>query len=1139
MRRGGYHSLFSVLRYSKTYWLGVFSALTLVLFLASCKQETSVKQNTVFEAIDPLASGIDFRNDLVYTEEFNVYLYKSFYNGAGVGLGDLNNDGLLDIFFCGNQADNKCYLNQGDFKFKDITENANLASPNVWSTGVSMIDINGDGWLDIYVCKAGSPEGDNRYNELFINQGVSDDSGEPTFVESAAEYGLNDIGLSTHAAFFDMDKDGDLDMYLLNNSIAPSETVLDSRTGVRNKRDLAGGNKLYRNDGAVFKDVSEQAGIYGSAIGYGIGVAIGDLNRDGWQDIYISNDFFEKDYLYLNNQDGTFKESLEEMMPEISQGAMGVDIADMNNDGYPEVFVTEMMPKTDDRIKTKVMFDSWDTYKLKEERGFHRQFPRNSFQLNNGKYNETQVSFSEISRISGVDATDWSWSVLMADFNNNGYKEIFVTNGIFKDLTDQDYLNFYSNSEEIKKSYREKGTIIKDLVDLMPSVPLVNPMYTRLDEIKYEDVSQQWGLGQPGFSTGSAYGDLDNDGDLDLVVNNINMPPFLYKNNSSKDNENHFINLSLRAVSVKNKAAIGSQVTVWAGGQQFFQELNPMRGSMSTVDNRLHFGLGQATKIDSIEIAWPDSSKNKLYDLKADQFLEVDQHKMTSSIKERGQAIRKLKPALVDISSRISTNYSHKENNFVDFDKDKLLYHMISNEGPKLAIGDVNNDGFKDFYIGGAKGYAGTIKLGVKFGDFKETKIEVFETDKESEDTDAIFIDIDSDGDQDLLVASGGYEFSNASIALANRVYINDGLGNFTKSTSALPLKFESSSCFAITDFDNDGDKDIFIGGRVVPLVYGIPADSHLLQNDGKGNFNDITKQSAPGLLKLGMVTDASWLDFDNDGDEDLFICGEWMPIRAFRNDKGSFIEITDELGFKGTNGFWNTMEKADVDNDGDLDLIAGNLGQNTQLKASKDKPVTMYINDFDKNGKIDQIITVFEEDKAYTLATKNEITGQMPYLLKKYLKYHDFKEKTIDQIFSPSQLSNALKLEVFESNSIVFINERGHFSQQILPVKAQLSPTYGIAVSDIDNDGIQEIILGGNQFRSKPKVGIYAGSYGTVIKYHKNQKMEVLSVDQSGFFVPGEVRDIKVINTENETLILVARNNDSLKFFKVDAMKN
>jgi len=1091
--------------------------------------EKSVVKAPVFELMDAKTSGIAFENSLTYNEEFNVYLYKGFYNGSGVGLGDLNNDGLLDIFFSGNQVDNKCYLNKGDFTFEDVTEITGLASPNVWSTGVSIVDVNGDGKLDVYVCKAGKPDGENRHNELFINQGNNAD-GIPTFIESAEKYGINDVGLSVHATFFDMDKDGDLDMYLLNNSIYPNEIVLDSGHELRQSRDKEESNKLYRNDGGFFTDVSEASGIYGSVIGYGLGVSIGDVNRDSWPDIYVANDFFERDYLYLNNQDGTFSEALEAMLPEISQGAMGVDIADMNHDGYPDIFVTEMLPKGDARRKTKVVFDSWDTYKLKEDKGYHRQFPRNSFQINRGKFFDPKKTyFSEVSRLAGVEATDWSWGVLMADFDNSGQKEIFVTNGIFKDLTDGDYINFYAHSDELKQSFREKGTVITELIDLMPSVPQSNHMYTRIMDLSYREIASEWGVGNPGFSTGSAYGDLDNDGDLDLVVSNINGPPFLYRNNSS-DKKHHFLNVSLTGNGL-NTFAIGSQVTLWIDGQQYFQEVYPVRGSMSTVDHRLHFGLGGKDHIDSLSILWPNGAMQTAYDVKANAFLHFNQDEATSQSEIPQNNTEKHK-RFIDVTNEIRIPYKHRENSFVDFNNDKLLYHMISNEGPKLAVSDVNNDGYDDFYVGGAKGFPGALYFGDRLGKFTASQRTVFEKDKESEDTDAVFVDLDNDGDKDLLIASGGYEFSSASFALADRMYLNDGKGNFTKSDT-FPVKLGSTSCLAVSDYDNDGDMDVFVGGRVVPLAYGIPADSYLLQNDGTGNFVDMTTDMAPGLLDLGLVTDASWFDYDQDGDEDLFICGEWMPIRGFRNDGGKLVEVTEALGLKNTNGFWNTLAVADLDNDGDMDMVAGNLGLNTQFRASLEKPVSLIINDFDQNGKIDHIITVFDGDRAYPIATKSEITAQMPYLLKKYLKYDDYKEKTVTDIFTKDQLESALTLDVFETASVALFNENGRFEVKRLPTYAQLAPIYGILIQDDDENGTREIMSGGNQYKAKPQIGIYASSYGSLIEVGKDGNMNLSENFDAGFFVQGEIRDIKTIHIAGEKYILVARNDDSLKIFK------
>jgi len=1122
----------------------------LLITICSCQQSIELEKGSHFTRLDPSGIGIDFVNTLSYDEDFNVYLFRSFYNGAGVGLGDLNNDGLLDVFFCGNQVDNRLYINKGDpdgsgqaFQFQDITQTAGLASPGAWSTGVSFVDINGDGWLDIYVCKSGMPEGENRHNELFINNGPSSTLGPGTtgvtFTESAQAYGIADLGFSVHAVFFDFDKDGDLDMYLSNNSINPTDVVMDASKGLRDKRDPIGGDKLYRNDGIPssqggtgigFTDVSEAAGIYGSAIGFGLGISVGDVNRDGWPDIFVANDYFEKDYLYINQGDGAFKESLEEVIDETSLGSMGVDIADVNNDGYPEIFVTEMLPDEESRLKTKTVFDSWDAYTLKIRNGYYRQFPRNVFQLNNGPAGE-RIHFSEISRFSGVEATDWSWGVFMADLDNDGFKEIFITNGIVKDLLDRDYTDFYFVPEKMRAIYREKGVVIKELIDNMPSVPIPNYLFTHRGDMQFSNVSQVWGLGEPGFSGGAAYGDMDNDGDLDLVVSNINMPPFIYRNESQARTDHHFVNITL--IGPKgNTAAIGSQVTLKSGGQLFFQELYPMRGSMSSVDPRLHFGLGDMSMIDTLEIIWTDGSTTTKLHIPANQFLTYN-YEESNNKKQETKDPPLHRALLEEITNQLGIDYRHRENEFVDFDRDKLLYHMVSSEGPKLAIGDVNNDGLPDLYLGGAKDMSGSIYIMGPSGIFVKANNQLFEKDKVSEDTDALFFDADNDGDQDLLVASGGYEFPGSSFALADRLYINDGKGNFTASSPIIPnQKLVPTSCLAITDYDRDGDQDLFIGVRFKPFSYGVPSSSYLMENDGKGNFKDVSINKAPALQDIGMVTDALWFDADRDGDEDLVLVGDWMSLKIFINNNGVFEDATNEWGLSGTNGYWNVVEKADLDQDGDWDLIAGNLGLNTRFKASSDKPVSMYINDFDLNGKLDHIITVYNGDKAYPVAMKKDITKQIPSLLKKYLKHEEYKMQTVEDVFTLEQLSGALKLAVFETATMVFWNENGHFEGQALPMDAQLAPVYGILVDDIDLDGLPEILLGGNLYRAKPQVGIYGGIHGVVLKSAGQRKFRAMSTEQSGFFVRGEIRDIGKINLKGKNILLVARNNDPMKVF-------
>lgn len=719
---------------------GMVSVISWLLACHSPDEKTTEGNQSLFTLLPSIATGIDFINALEYDEEFNVYTYRNFYNGGGVGLGDINNDGLLDIYFCGNQKDNKLYLNKGhrgdghqdgDFEFEDITEKAGVSSKGVWSTGVSMADVNGDGLLDIYVCKSGDLQGENRHNELFIN------NGNLTFTEKANEYGIADIGLSTHAAFFDYDRDGDLDLYLLNNSFR-SVGGYDMRKGLREIRDPMGGNKLYRNDGERFTDVSEETGIYGSAIGFGLGVTVGDVNKDGWQDIFVSNDFFERDYLYLNQHAGpdgkvTFKECLEEFMNSTSLGSMGADMADLNNDGYPEIFVTEMLPEDDARLKTKAAFENWDKYQKNVDNGYFHQFPRNVLQLNNG--NNT---FSEISRLSGVHATDWSWGALITDLDNDGHKDIYVANGIYKDLIDQDYIQFMGDPNTVRAILTRENAVIKRLVDSIPSEKLPNYAFANQGDLTFRNEAKYWGLSTPSHSNGSAYGDLDNDGDLDLVVNNVNMPPFIYRNETdSLLSDHHYLKFVLKGEG-KNTFAIGTQITLWHGGQSFYQEQMPMRGFQSSVDPRPNFGLGDIEKLDSVVISWPDGKITKLKDVASNQILTLYQKESQATAKQE-VLNQQTKVLFEDVTARLGTDFRHEESDFVDFDRDRLLFHMHSQAGPCLVKADVNGDGLEDFYIGGARGQSGALFLQNTDGKFTLSQQQAFAADSNSEDAAALF----------------------------------------------------------------------------------------------------------------------------------------------------------------------------------------------------------------------------------------------------------------------------------------------------------------------------------------------------------------------------------------------------------------
>ncbi len=1094
--------------------------LSLIFLFNTCNSSDKVSI-ALLELVDADYTGIVFRNDIVEDLGINVFTYTNLYNGGGVTAGDVNNDGLVDLYFSSNTNTGKLYLNKGDFKFNDITLGSGLDTLSGWKTGVTMVDINQDGFLDIYICRSGRTRPKFRSNLLFVN------NGDLTFTEKGKEYGLDDWGTSNQATFFDYDLDGDLDMYLLNHAIDPVRTIFKNFHDKDINRNT--GDKLFNNKNGHFTEVKEFIGINRSKLGDGLGVAVFDLNNDRYPDIYICNDFAGRDYLYINKGDGTFEEVALKAMNHMTISSMGVDMADIDNDGWLDIFVLDMLSSTNYGRKTNMSGMDADVFDILVKLGGHRQYMVNTLQLNNG--NQT---FSDIAPMAGVTNTDWSWGPLIVDLDNDGLKDIFVANGMKNNTNNIDYDNFKNiiTQQEFKGTEKDFNDLALDLISKIPEEKVVNHVYKNIDGLTFKQTNNQWGVNLPSFSNGAAYADLDNDGDMDLVINNVNEEAHIYRNNATDITGNHFLRIKLNG-SKTNLNGIGAKIMVQAGANRQYLEQQVTRGYLSSISYNLHFGLGQSGVVDILKVTWPDGKVSELKNIAADQLIAVD---YTSAVDPTDAEAKK--PLLFsDVTNAYGLNHKHIENEYDDYKREVLLPHKMSTFGPALAVSDVNYDGLDDFFIGGAMGYEGTIYVQNPNTSFTLLEQADILADKDFEDMDAIFFDSDGDGDQDLYVVSGGIEHTAKSPFYQDRLYLNNGKGKFTKSQSALPEFFTSGGAVRANDFDADGDMDLFVGGRVIPGSYPLPPRSYLLENNG-GVFSDITSAVARDLMNPGLVTDALWTDFNADGIHDLIVIGEWMPLAFFQNMNGKLEKIDSDSTLENSNGWWFSISEADVDDDGDLDYILGNLGENYKYKATTNFPFKLFSNDFDNNGHLDIVLAYYEDSTLYPLRGRDCTIQQIPALENKFEDYHSFGLATLEDVYGASYLEASYKLEAKTFSNSILLNTDAGFELRVLPKMAQISSVFGSVYKDFDNDGMKDIVIAGNFYNSEIKTMRNDAGQGLFLRGKGNGEFTPVRGYDSGLYIPGDVKKLKSIRLGKGSSarqgVIAGINNDFLKLISV-----